>query len=188
MTIRIVVKGGSGAGKSTLSRQIAARFDLPYVELDALWWHPSWTPARPDEFRRQVGARLDDVRGWVVDGNFGTQLGELVTGRATLIVWLDLPLATKLARLTRRTARRMFLREELWNGNRESLVNALIGTEALFPWAVRTHVRHRREWPSRFAGRPILRLTSPASVEAWLAQLTRAQLDGCTASPPPSSR
>jgi hypothetical protein len=168
---RIRVKGGSGAGKTTLARQIARRLGLVHVELDALHHDPGWTPAPAPLLQARVRAALDDGRGWVVDGNYDSKLGALVLERAELIVWLDLPLSTKLARLARRTFRRWWTSEELWNGNRENWKAAFWGADALFPWAVRSHFRQRIEWPRRLAGVPVVRLRSPGEVEAWLAAL-----------------
>jgi hypothetical protein len=97
-----------------------------------------------------------------------------VLDRAELIVWLDLPLRTKLRRLLSRTSRRWLRNEELWNGNRESLKGAVWGADALFPWAISSHFRHRRAWPRLFDGRAVVRLRSPRDVERWLTQLCRA--------------
>jgi hypothetical protein len=108
----------------------------------------------------------------VVDGNYDSKLGALVRDRVELIVWLDLPLCTKLARLARRTFERWRTNEELWNGNRENLKAAFWGGDALFPWAVRSHFRHRSEWERSLAGLPLVRLRSPGEVEAWSRGLT----------------
>jgi adenylate kinase family enzyme len=172
---RILIKGACGAGKSTLGQQLARRLDLPRVELDALHHGPNWAAASASELRERVNATLDDARGWVVDGNYDSKLGDLILDRAELVVWLDLPLPTKLLRLVRRTARRVLLDEELWNGNRETLKGTLLGADALFPWAVRTHFRHRRQWPERLARKPLVRLRSSREVEAWLSAFCPGQ-------------
>jgi adenylate kinase family enzyme len=166
---RIWVKGGSGAGKSTLGHELGRRLSLPYIELDALHHGPNWSAASPAELQARLLAALDDDRGWVVDGNYDRKLGTMVLDRAELIVWLDLPLRIKLWRLARRTARRWLRKEELWNGNRETLRGAFWGKEALFTWAVLTHFRHRRQWPARFAGRPFVRLRTAREAKDWLS-------------------
>lgn len=107
MIRRILVKGASGAGKSTLGSQLAARLDLPWVELDSLHHGPNWSAASATELQARVLATLDDDRGWVVDGNYDSKLGPLLWDRAQLITGLDLPLTTKLLRLARRTAGRL---------------------------------------------------------------------------------
>jgi hypothetical protein len=171
MPPRIVVKGASGAGKSTLAGALARQLDVPHIELDALHWGPGWTAASIAELRAVTASALDDGRGWIVDGNYDSKLGTLVLDRADLILWLDLPLSVKLWRLVRRTARRLLPNHALWNGNRESLIGAFWGREALFPWAVRQHFRHRRTWPATLAGRTLVRLRSAIEVENWLAEL-----------------
>lgn len=173
MARRILVKGGSGAGKTTLGRALAQHLDVPFVELDA-WHHgPNWTSASPEQLQARVRTQLNDERGWVVDGNYDRKLGTALMDRAELIVWLDLPLSTKLWRLARRTSRRWLSQEELWNGNRESLKDAFWGREALFPWAVRSHFVHRRTWPQKLQSCVVVRLHTPDDVAAWLADFQR---------------
>lgn len=144
MARRMMIKGSSGAGKSTLAAELARRFGLVHVELDALYHGPDWSPASPVELRARVADELDNERGWVVDGNYDGPLGSLVLDRADLVVWLDLPLPTKLLRLMRRSALRWLGREALWNGNRESLSAIFGGRKSLFGSALRMHFHHRR--------------------------------------------
>jgi adenylate kinase family enzyme len=172
MARRIVVRGGSGAVKTTLARLLARHLDVPHIELDGLHHGPNWASASAAEMRASVRAALDDERGWVVDGNYDEKLEDLVLERAELVLWLDLPLPTKLLRLLGRTAARWWREEELWNGNRENLKTAVWGADALFPWAVRSHFLHRQRWPERFRGRPVLRLRSGREVDDWLRAFT----------------
>ena len=165
---RIAVRGATGSGKSTFARELARRLDLPYVELDALHHGPGWREAAAEELRAKVEAALDDERGWVVDGNYDSKLGTLVRDRAQLIVWLDLPLRITFPRLLRRTVRRARSREELWNGNRETWRGSFLSRESILLWLLRTHWRHRREWPERFAGRELVRLRTPREAREWL--------------------
>lgn len=169
MVRRILVKGGSGAGKSTMGLALSQHLGLPFVELDALHHGPNWTEASAAVLQERVLSALDDERGWVVDGNYEGKLGALVIERAELIVWLDLPLRTKLPRLVRRTALRWLRREELWNGNRETLKDTLWGPNALLPWAVRSHFRNRGRWPRELIGRTVVRLRTAREANAWLA-------------------
>jgi adenylate kinase family enzyme len=170
MARRVVIKGGSGAGKTTLARDLAHTLGVPCVELDALHHGPRWVPASAAELTARVQAALADPRGWVVDGNYDAKLQDLVLDRADLIVWLDLPLSTKLRRLLARSVRRWLSRQELWNGNRETLSGWFCGADSLFPYAVRSHFRQAREWPARFDGRHLVRLRTPQEVQAWRAR------------------
>jgi adenylate kinase family enzyme len=168
---RIAVRGGAGSGKSTFAREVARRLAVPYVELDALHHGPNWREASAEELQTRVRAALDDERGWVVDGNYDGKLGPLVLDRAQLIVWLDLPLRVTFPRLLRRTVRRAWRREELWNGNRESFRLAFLSRESILLWLLRTHWSNRREWAPLFSGREVARLHSPSEVREFLSRL-----------------
>jgi adenylate kinase family enzyme len=160
---RIAIVGASGNGKSTLGRALAERLSLPYVELDALHHGPNWTEASAEELHGRVLERTA-TDGWIVDGNYQTKIGDLVSGRADTVVWLDLPLPVILWRLLRRTLGRIRRKEELWNGNRETWRNAFVGAESLFAWTIRQHHKLRRRPPAHVD----VRLRSQREVDRWL--------------------
>ena len=167
---RVNIKGTSGSGKTTFAQELARRLGVPYVELDALHHGPNWSEPTDEEFRARVREAMDAApRGWVIDGNYESKLGDTVIGEAETIVWLDLPLRLKLGRLWRRTSDRIRDDVELWNGNKENWRNAFWGRESLFAWMLRTHVSQRREWPRRYGADPrFVRLRSDAEARAWL--------------------
>src|SRR5919201_1062078 len=155
MPPKIAVVGTSGSGKTTVARELARRFGVPHVELDALFHGPNWKETPADEFRRLVAAATDGS-GWVVDGNYESKLGDLVLGRADTVIWLDVPLRVALTRVTRRTIRRIRTGEELWNGNRESWRGGFFGWESMFVWTIRSHLKRRRAVPLQLARHPNL--------------------------------
>jgi adenylate kinase family enzyme len=171
---RIVVKGTSGAGKTTVAAELTRRLGLLHVELDALHHGPDWSAPTAEAFRAQVRHVMATAPdGWVIDGNYDSKLGDTVVQAADAIVWLDLPLPLKLLRLWRRTHHRIGHQIELWNGNRESWRGAFVDPDSLFRWTLGAHRRHRRQWPSQFAGDPrFVRLRSDAAVRTWLASAT----------------
>ncbi len=163
-----VIASTSGNGKTTVGRELARRLGVTFVELDALVHGPGWQETPDDELRRLLEPVLA-ADGWVVDGGYWGKIGDLVIGQADLVLWLDLPLRVWFPRLVRRTARRIRGHEELWNGNRETVRGALWGREALLPYALRAHFRHRRDYPARLALYPVVRLRTPADVERFLS-------------------
>ena len=165
----VVIASASGNGKTTLGRQLAERLCVPFVELDELVHGPEWVETSNEDLRARLAPLLAGD-GWVADGAYQHKLGDLVLDQADTVVWLDLPLHVWLPRLTRRTWRRIRGREQLWNGNRESLATALWGRESLFVWALRSHFRRRREWPDALSNRNVVRLKSRRDVEAFLRQ------------------
>jgi adenylate kinase family enzyme len=165
-----IIASASGNGKTTLGRQIAARLGVRFVELDALVHGPGWTETPDDELRALVEpvVRSD---AWVIDGTYTRKLGSLVLDAADTVVWLDLPTRVWFPRLLRRTARRVSGREQLWNGNRETLPGAFWGRESLFGYALLQQRVRRRDWPAALAAHPVVRLRSPAAVDEWLANI-----------------
>ncbi len=81
-------------------------------------------------------------------------------------MWLDLPVHVWLARLLRRTVRRLARREAIWDGN---LRGAIWGRDALIPHALRMHRSRRRRYPVELTSFPVVRLRTRAEVEAFLS-------------------
>lgn len=168
---RVVVIGTTGSGKSTLAGRLAGLLDARYIELDALHWEPNWTEATDEVFRARVTAEIAAPR-WVVDGNYTGKLGFLTYHAADTIVWLDYSFPRVFRQLFVRTMRRRATRQELWNGNVESLRTHFFTRDSLFLWAVKSHWRHRRDYSARFAapefeGHTIVRLRTPSETERY---------------------
>ncbi len=137
---RIAVVGPTASGKTTLAQTLAARLDLPHVELDAIYHQPGWTPLPTNEFRARVAEAVSQER-WVIDGNYQSELQDLVLARADTVLWLGMPRRLVMRQVLRRTTKRVLSRERLWNGNRESLRNALSldPERSIVAWAWRKH-------------------------------------------------
>lgn len=165
-----VIKGTSGSGKSTLAQRLSPLLELPVVDLDLLFHGPDGNVPSGDAFRATVASVLDGIpHGWIVDGNHDGYLGDLVIGRAEMIIWLDLPLGLKFVRLFRRSLHRIVRRVDLGNGFRETWRSQFASRDSIFADLVSKHRRHRRIWPNRFADDPrLVRLRSDCEIERWL--------------------
>lgn len=172
---RIVVVGTSGSGKSTLARRLGARLARPVIELDALHWGPHWTE-RPD-FEAQIAAAVAQPA-WVLDGNYSRGRA-LIWPRADTIVWLDYHWGVIYGRLLWRTLRRVFGRQTLWAGNRETFQHAFMSRDSLFVWVYQSYGRRKREYGAlqhdpAWAHLRWIQLTTPAATERWLTALPAA--------------
>lgn len=87
MPHRICVIGCAGAGKSHLADRLGARYGLPVIHLDALYWRPGWVEPPRDDWR---AVQRDLVRAprWVLDGNYSATMDERLP-HADLVVFLD---------------------------------------------------------------------------------------------------
>ena len=171
---RIAIVGTPGSGKSALARELARSLGLVHVELDALYHRPGWEPTPVPEFRASVAAALAGDR-WVVDGNY-RPVSDLTQGAADTIVWLDLPRPLVTSRVAWRTFARIARREELWNGNRESLRRALSRDpeRSIIVWTWQQHPRYRDLFAGQLEGglwahATVVRLRTRGEVRRWLA-------------------
>jgi adenylate kinase family enzyme len=170
---RICVVGVTGSGKSMLANELARKIQVPYVELDALYWGPNWTACTNEEMRQRAG---EATRGdaWVVDGNYSI-IRDLTWPRAEAVVWLDYPLPLILWRLWKRTWKRVFTKENLWWTNTERLWPQFFTKDSLFLWALKTY--WKRKWTYAdllsspgYASLIVYHFKSPHETEAWLRQ------------------
>jgi adenylate kinase family enzyme len=168
---RISIVGTTGSGKTTLARAIAHHYQLPHIELDALYWGPNWTAAPKDVFRDRVSEALQGDH-WVVDGNYGI-VRDLVWQKADTVMFLDYSFWVVLGRLLRRTWRRSLLREELWNGNQENFRMSFLSQDSILLWMLQTYQRNRTSYPRllqqpEYAHLLVVQLKSPKQKTAWL--------------------
>lgn len=164
---RIAVAGVSGVGKTTLARRIAAVTGIPHTEIDALFHGSDWTP-RP-EFVDDVRA-LVALDAWVTEWQY-SEARPLLTERADLLVWLDLPFAmVTLPRVVARTVRRRVRRERLWNGNVEPpLPTFFTDPEHIVRWSIATRNTYRERIPALRPDLAVVRLRTTGEVQRWLA-------------------
>lgn len=166
---RVRVLGTSGAGKTTFARRLARRIGVPHLELDALFHQPGWEPADDDAFASGLAEWLAQAPdGWVVDGNYRARTAD-VTARADTVVWLDHPRWLVTSRVVRRTLARVLLRRELWNGNRERLVNLVTRepAENIVLWSWRTFAPNREQLAAAADARWV-RLRGGRAARRWL--------------------
>jgi adenylate kinase family enzyme len=167
-----VICGVTGSGKSVLAAEVSRRLGIPYVASDEIYWLPGWQK-RPEEERAARYAQIATSEAWVVDSLPSAGRRALLS-RADLVIALDLPRAVSLARLVRRTVRRFVTREQICNGNTET-VRSLIGRESIVLWHFRSFAATRHAVAELVAdpgAPPVVVLTTPHEVAAWLAGLT----------------
>jgi adenylate kinase family enzyme len=177
--LRVSVVGTSCSGKTTLARRISQACGIPHTELDAIHWGPNWTELSVEDFRRAV-AQVTAGEAWVIDGNYHV-VRDIVWGRATHVVWLNLPFARVFWQALTRTAKRVAMQEELWAGNRETPRQVIFDRESILWWVLRTYRRRRREYPQlfqdpRYTHLKVYELCNNAQTQAMLDELGQGRL------------
>ncbi len=172
---RIAIIGSTGSGKSTLAKRLGAALDLPVVELDSLHWLPGWVEREREEFFRLVEQATARSR-WVIDGGYST-VREVIWARADTLVWIDLPYATTLWQLLRRTVGRAWHRTPICNGNYESWRLSFASRDSILLWFVKSYPDKQRRYPALLRefeekGTRVVVLKSRTEIDAFVTRLT----------------
>lgn len=131
-------------------------------------WLPGWVPRTPDEQRRLA---LDQAAepAWIFDSAYSLYHRD-VADRADLIVCLDYRRWVSLARLIRRSLRRVICREAVCNGNVETW-STLFSADSILRWHARSFDGKRRrieEVPTHYGPHQVIRFRSPRQAQRWL--------------------
>lgn len=176
--MKVNVVGTSGSGKSTFARRLAQQLNLPYIQLDALYWRANWQGTPDEVFMEKIRQQLAaHPKGWVLDGNYN-RTRPVKWREVECVVWLDYGFTRTFWQAVRRAATRAWRKTELWpgTGNRESFRRSFLSRESILLWTLKTwrsnRVRyladmHNPAWSHiRF-----VQLRSPAESEAFLQRL-----------------
>jgi adenylate kinase family enzyme len=170
---RVVVIGVTSSGKSTLAETLARRFDMEFVELDALHWEPNWQEAPLEVFRARV-EKATEAKKWSVAGNYHV-VRDIIWPKAETIIWLDYPFRIVFWQLSRRTFKRWWTREVLWGTNVEPFFVhfKLWSQDSLFHWLFKSYWRRKREIPivlsqPEHRHLELIRLYHPKETQLWL--------------------
>ena len=173
---RVIVTGTSCAGKTTFARRLAAATNAQHIELDALHWAENWQARPPAEFRKLTLNAIKQGR-WVIDGNYGS-VRDVVWPSAELICWLNYSFARVFVRALHRTVWRVFTRQHIYGGNRESFRRAFLSRDSILLWVITTFPRRRKGLTALRASNefPHLRwieFRTPSEAENFLQQLEK---------------
>jgi len=175
---RVVVVGTSCAGKTTLAGRVASNMSAVHHELDASFWGANWTQTPRDRFRAAVAEMVSGDE-WVIDGNYST-VRDLTWSRATAVIWLNYSFGLIFSRALRRTCRRVFRREVIFSGNRESFQNAFLSKDSILWWVITTFRRQRRSYrqlieSGLYAPLSVIEFRNPDEAEDWLSSLEKGR-------------
>lgn len=174
--MKINVIGTSGSGKSTFSRRLAAKLNVPCIEMDTLYWLPDWQ-GRSDEAMFALLEEKLASPGWVLDGNYN-RTRHIKWRDVDLVVWLDYGFSRTLYQAVKRAATRAWRQMELWpgTGNRESFRRAFFSRESIILWTIKTWRSNRKRYVAdmrnpHYQHVRFVHLNSPREAEAFLASL-----------------
>lgn len=168
---RILCFGATGSGKSTMAAAIAEILDLPLTLVDDLCWEPDWVPTSVELQDARIIPVLESDA-FVIDSVYRRH-NAIALANVDVVIALDHPRLVSLARLVRRTIRRIRTRELVCNGNIETLGRAL-GRDSILWWHFRSWRSKRermRAWHADAELPPVLILRRSRDAGALLEEL-----------------
>jgi adenylate kinase family enzyme len=175
--LRINVIGTSGSGKTTFGRELASALQIPFIELDAIFWGPDWSEPDDSELFPKLSAALSGDN-WVLDGNYSRTL-DIKWERVESVIWLDFSFPRTVAQAIKRAVSRIITQEELWpgTGNRESL-QKLFSRDSIVLWTIQTYAKRRKKIQGYISSgqyRSIIfhRIKSPKQAKIFLQSVDR---------------
>jgi len=166
---RIIITGTSCTGKTTLGAQLADQLNLPQIDLDDLHFLPEWVAKEPGVFVADVETAISQHKEWIVTGSYQSKLKDTLWQKANVIIWLDLPLRTILARYFRRTYRRVIYKEKCCGENYETLDHVLF-KDNMLAHIFKTYWARKR--------RLAFWKTDIFPDKVWITPTTKAEVEG----------
>lgn len=177
--MKIAILGCSGSGKSTLANILSEQLGIPHFELDQFFHLPNWNQPTQTEFKEKVSQKIldNELSGWIIDGNYQSKLGSLVTDAADVIIWFNLSRYLVTYRVVKRTLYRTIFRKKLWNSNKENFQNMFKLNPHLniILWTWTQHSRYK-DWGERSRGiysknKIWLEIKKPADIKQVISTL-----------------
>ena len=178
LAVKVNVIGTSGSGKSTLARGISQKLNIPYIELDALFWRADWQGTPDEQFFARLEEKMAASDSWVIDGNY-KRTQPVKWRNIDLIVWVDYSFGRTLFQAVKRAATRAWGGQEIWpgTGNYETFRKSFFSRESIILWTLKTYRKNRRQYEALLRDPAwqhvrFVRLRSPQQTEVFLSDLT----------------
>jgi adenylate kinase family enzyme len=165
---RVAVFGNTGGGKSTLARRLAALTGLPLHVLDLIQY-PNGGPKLPHDEYLKAHADLLRHDAWIIDGYGCRESAWQRFAAADTLVYVDLPLVTHFAWVTKRLVKGMFATPEGWPEGSPLVASTISSYRVL--WLCHRHLtpKYRALVAEAQPGKRVHHLRSAAEIAAFLA-------------------
>ncbi|MGE0254048.1 MAG: adenylate kinase [Alphaproteobacteria bacterium] len=176
---RVAVFGNAGGGKSTLARRLADLTGLPLHVIDMMQFAAGGVAVPRHEFLR---AHADVLRrdAWIIDGFGGVTPSWERFAVADTLVYVDLPLSTHYAWVTKRFIKGLFADPKGWPEG-SPLWSSTLDSYRVIPRCHRELTpRYRRLVAEAAASKRVHHLTSAAQIRSFLQTVRNGDPSGAS--------
>jgi len=174
--MKINIVGSSASGKSTFGRKLAQTINIPFIEMDAIFWGPDWHEPSDMEFFKNLKNALSPPN-WVLDGNY-TRTTHIKWKEVDTVIWLDYSFQRTIYQSISRAITRAFLKTELWpnTGNYETF-GRMFSRDSIVWWCIKNYSKNRQKYfkamnNPKYAHIEFIRLKTPREAEEYILQST----------------
>ncbi|MGB1563187.1 MAG: adenylate kinase [Sinimarinibacterium flocculans] len=164
---RVAVFGNAGGGKSTLARRLAEITRLPLHSLDTIKYKAGGGEVPHDEYLRLHSELLRGDR-WIIDGFGCVPSAWERFGAADTLIYVDLPLLTHYAWVTKRFVKGLVVTPEGWPENSPMLSSTLNSYRILRLCHEKLTPRYRQLTAEQAAHKRVHHVKSPRAMRAFI--------------------
>ncbi len=174
--MKINVVGTTASGKSTFGRSLAKVINVPFIEMDMVFWGPNWSEPSDQEFFKKLEVALS-APSWVLDGNYSRST-HIKWKEVDTVIWLDYSFLKTIYQSISRAIKRAYCKTELWpnTGNYESF-GRMFSRDSIIWWCVKNYTNNRKRYMQiisnpEFAHIQFIHLRNPKEAEEYILSVT----------------
>lgn len=143
--------GTSGSGKSHFSRRLAEVLDVPYLEMDAMFWQRNWKEIKTSAFLALVTDAVNQPS-FVLDGNHSIT-NPIKWSSVDTVIWLDIGFWRTFSQILIRSFSRSCSNTEIWDGtgNKESFRRNFLSSKSVILWMLKNYWKTKAKYRMLFA-------------------------------------
>lgn len=164
---RVAVFGNAGGGKSTLARRLAEITHLPLHSLDTIKYKPGGIEVPHEEYL-QIHSELLRGPTWIIDGFGCVPSAWERFAVADTLIYVDLPLFTHYAWVTKRLVKGLVATPEGWPKNSPMWSSTVNSYRVLRLCHEKLTPRYRQLVAEQAAHKRVHHLRSPNAVKAFV--------------------
>jgi adenylate kinase family enzyme len=177
---KVAVFGNAGGGKSTLSRRLAELTGLPLFPLEIIQFREGrFWPGEKDggkishEEYLNIHKDILDRDEWIVDGHDNVASAWARFAAADTLIYIDLPLVTHYARVTRRFIKGLLRNPEGWPENSPIWSSTMSGYKVILLCHRHLTPKYRQLVADASSAKRVHHLKSPSAMTTFLRTVER---------------
>jgi len=171
---KVAIFGNTGGGKSTLAKTLAEITGLPLVVIDKIMYLPGGKQIPHEKYLSTHSALINEDE-WLVDG-FGCMPSAWQRfAAADTLIYIDLPLITHFAWVTKRFVKCVFVNPEGWPDRSPKIRSTINSYRVLWLCHSKLTPRYRQFVSESASKKQVIHLKSTSDIKEFINTVRSAQ-------------